>query len=155
MVDKRRRSIRGLAEPVMVRKPLLIRLCEGFLANLTLILRTAFVIGAIFLVQDLRSLLEDSAQPAATTPAQVTVEVEPLEAPEAEESVLSEGVIHALNCTYEDFRNSHYDECVDDRSRIYPRPPGADDTGYILYDSPILYAHFQGSGRSIRSTSVH
>ena len=49
---------RGIAPPVFVREPLLIRLCTAFVDNLTLILRTGLVMGALLLVHDLRILLE-------------------------------------------------------------------------------------------------
>jgi hypothetical protein len=143
MAKNRRRKFLGIAPPVLVREPLLVRLCTAFVENLTLILRTAFVVCAVLLVQDLRTLLEEVTQPIAEsvpTPT-VTVEIEAAGATEAQEPVLSEGVMHALNCTYEDYRNVHYDECVKDPSGIYQRPQAEpDDTGLVIYATPVLYA---------------
>ncbi len=147
MVKVRRRKFRGFAPPVLVREPLLIRLCITFVDNLTLILRTGLVMGAVLLVHDLRILLEEVTQPvveSATAPA-VPVESEAIGTAEAQEPVLSEGVMHALNCTYEDYRIAHYDECVKDPSRIYLRPHAdPDDTGHVIYDAPVLYARLDG-----------
>jgi hypothetical protein len=118
-------------------------LCTTFIDNLTLILRTGLVIGAVLLVHDLRVLLDEVTQPVAeSVPAPaVPVENEAIDTTEAQEPVLSEGVMHALNCTYEDYRNAHYDECVEDPSRIYLREHAdPDDTGHVIYDTPVLYA---------------
>ena len=49
MARKHKRRLSGTAAPVLVREPLLLRLCSGFVNNLTLILRNAFIIGAILL----------------------------------------------------------------------------------------------------------
>jgi hypothetical protein len=120
MATNRRRKFLGIAPPVLAREPLLVRLCTTFVENLTLILRTGLVMGAVLLVHDLRILLEEVSQPVAeSVPALVVpVESEVIGTTEAQEPVLSEGVMHALNCTYEDYRNTHYDECVTDPSHI-------------------------------------
>jgi len=47
MASKHKRRLSGLAAPVFACEPLLLRLCSGFVSNLTLILRTAFIIGYI------------------------------------------------------------------------------------------------------------
>ena len=143
MAKNRRSRFRGIAPPVLVREPLLIRLCATFVDNLTLILRTGLVMGTLLLVHDLRILLEEVTQPVAeSVPAPaVPIESEAIVTTEVQEPVLSEGVMHALNCTYEDYRNAHYDECVKDPSRIYLRPHAdPDDTGLLIYDAPVLYA---------------
>ena len=143
MAEKRRRNFRGIAEPVLVREPLLVRLCVAFVDNLTLILRIGLVMGAVLLVHDLRTLLEEMTQPVAEsvpTPA-VPVEIEAFGATEAQEPVLSDNVKHALKCTYEDYRNVHYDECVKEPSIIYLKPQAdPDDTGLVMYEAPVLYA---------------
>ncbi|MDH3613448.1 MAG: hypothetical protein OEU90_12030 [Gammaproteobacteria bacterium] len=147
MAKRRRRRIRGIAEPVLVREPLLVRLCASFVDNLTLILRIAFVMGAVLLVQDLRTLFNEVTEPVAqsTPAAAVSVDIETIDATEAHEPVLSERVEHALNCTYEDYRNAHYDECVKEPSRIYVRPQAEpDDTGLVIYDAPVIYARLDG-----------
>ena len=143
MANKRRRNFRGVAEPVRVREPLLIRLCVAFVDNLILILKTALVMGAVLLVRDIRTALEEVNQPVAeSVPAPAApVEIEAIDATEAEDPVLSESVLHALNCMYTDYRNAHYDECVTEPSNIYPRPQAdPDDTGLVIYDGPVLYA---------------
>jgi hypothetical protein len=143
MAEQRRRNFRGVAEPVFVREPLLVRLCAAFVDNFTLILRTALVIGAVLLVHDLRTVVEKMTQPVAEsvpTPA-APVEIEAIGTTEAQEPVLNESVMHALNCTYGDYRNAHYDECVTEPSRIYQRPQAdPDDTGLVIYDAPVMYA---------------
>ena len=55
MGAKRKRSLGGIFEPMLVREPLFIRLCTAFVDNLGLILRTALVIGALMLVQEFRT----------------------------------------------------------------------------------------------------
>ncbi len=143
MATNRRRKFRGIASPVLIREPLLVRLCATFVENLTTILRVGLVMGAVLLVHDLRILLEEVSQPVAeSVPAPaILVESEAISTTEAQDPVLSEGVMHALNCTYEDYRNTHYDECVKDPSHIYLRPHAdPDDTGYVIYDAPVLYA---------------
>jgi len=119
MAKNRKRKFRGVAPPVLVREPLFVRLCASFVDNLTLILRAGLVMGAVLLVHDLRILLDEVTQPVAEfVPAlAVPVEIEAIGTTEAQEPVLSEGVMHALNCTYEDYRNAHYDECVEDPSK--------------------------------------
>jgi hypothetical protein len=147
MANKRKSRFRGLAEPVRVREPLPVRLCVGLVENLTLILRTALVLGAVALVHDLRILFDDMSQPVAETAAEIDAaptvidENEGMGAPEAQEPVLSEGVLHALNCTYKVYRDTHYDECTEDSSDIYQRPDAdPDNTGYINSYAPELYA---------------
>jgi hypothetical protein len=125
MAREYKRRLSGIAAPVLVREPLLLRLCTGFVNNLTLILRTAFIIGAIFLAQDFRNFTEDLPQSAAgIEPAPAVLEIETEPAPEAgpQEPVLSDRVQHFLNCTFEDYRTTHYDECVEAPSNIYQRP---------------------------------
>ena len=120
------------------------RLCSAFVDNLTLILRTAFVAGALFLVQDLDSLFQKLTMPEIEDlPAAATAEVDvtPSNAEENEEPLLTEGVKHAFNCTFTAYRNAHYDECVEEPSRIYLNPQAdPDDTGYLVGDDQVLYA---------------
>jgi hypothetical protein len=132
-----------IVDPRGHRTPLFIRLCEAFVDNLANILRLGLVVGALFLVRDLAELRElvlpRGDAPLVSEQADV---IEPLEpAAGEEEPWLSDGVKHALNCTHEDYRNAHYDDCVDDASEIYKRP-GADpdDTGFILRESEVLFA---------------
>jgi len=142
MALKHKRRLSGIAAPVLVREPLLVRLCAGFVNNLTLILRTAFIIGAIFLAQDFRDFTEELPQSIAEIePAPAMQEIEPAPEAEPQEPVLSDRVQHFLNCTYEDYRTTHYDECVEAPSNIYQRPHAdPDDIGYIPHDEPILLA---------------
>ncbi len=65
MAISRRRKFRGIAPPVLIREPLLVRLCTTFVDNLTLILGTGLVLGAVMMVHDIRILLEEVTQPEA------------------------------------------------------------------------------------------
>jgi hypothetical protein len=146
MAKDGRERIRGVAAPILVREPLFVRLCTAFVENLTLMLRTGLILGAVVLVHDLRILLDDVNQPVAeSVPAQAAPgESEAIDVTETMEPVLSDGVMHALNCTYQDYRDTHYDECIKDPSGIYPRPQAdPDDTGLIIYDTPVLFAQLQ------------
>lgn len=144
MPRKLKRHLSGIAQPVLLREPLLVRLCSTFVNSLTLILRTAFIVGAVFLAQDFRSLTEDLRQSVTEiepVPAVHEVETKLTEEPESQEPLLSERVKHFLNCTYEDYRSTHYDECTEEPSRIY-RGPQAEphDIGNVPYDMPIRFA---------------
>jgi len=144
MVKRAKSSIRAAVRPTTPREPLFIRLCHLFLENLTNLLRIGLVVGSILLVQDLRILFVEAQTPIADAePAALAPDVvEDPPALVAPEPVLTEGVMQALNCTYEAYRKSHYDECVQDNSRIYKRPQAdPDDTGLVLYEPPVLYAY--------------
>lgn len=122
---------------------LIARLCIVFVDNLTLMMRTALVVGAIFLVQDLRLATEKFRQPLVEVePVMAVHEIaaEPAVEPEPQDSLLNEQVTHFLNCTYEDYRTLHYDECVEGHSSVYLRPPADDDTGYVRRDVQMLLA---------------
>ena len=55
--------------------------------------------------------------------------------------MLTERVKHYLNCTYEDYRITHYDECVEGPSRIYRGPQAdPDDMGNVSYELPVQLA---------------
>lgn len=152
MARKRKQAMRGVAQPVYAHEPLVLRLCNAFVDNLAMILRTAFVIGAFFLVQDVRLFTEEVRQPAPG-PAPIAnvdvVPVTPVEIREPGEAVLTDDVKRALNCTYTEYRNAHYDECVQDDSVIYQRPQaGEDETGYVLYGMQTLYARLDRPDQS-------
>lgn len=142
MTGNRKTELRGIAQPILVREPLFVRFCSAFVDNLALILRTAFVIGSLFLVQDLQLRIEKSGQPIAEIQAEQSEPTPtPVEPTQTEEPVLSDGVKHALNCTFEDYRNENFDECVNGPSRVYQRPGAEeDDTGHLFYAKPELYA---------------
>lgn len=133
---------RGVVQPVLGNEPLVIQLSKVFVANLRLILNVAMVFGAVFLAQELRESSDDV--PAYVEHQQVVQEQSPDDsafADEDEEPVLSEGVMHALNCTYEDYLKEHYAECVEDGSEIYrPIEADPDDAGYLFDETPILFA---------------
>ncbi len=133
----------------MVEPPLFIRLCQSFVDNLGIILKTAFVFGCIFLVQDLLTGLAETRQapPRSTQilePDRLpdpVIDEEPAEEELPKESFLSDGVQHALNCTFTDYRNAHYDECVDEPSDVYRLPPAdPNDRGYLERNAAILFA---------------
>lgn len=120
------------------------RLCSAFVDNLTLILRTAFVVGALFLVQDLDKLFEKLNTPEVdnrTAPTTVEVEIAPNDATDVEAPILTEGVKRAFNCTYTAYRNAHYDECVKEPSGIYLKPhAGPDDASHVMDEEHAMYA---------------
>lgn len=89
---------------------LIARLCIVFVDNLTLMMRAALVVGAIFLVQDLRLATEKFRQPL--------VEVEPVMA------------VHEIAA----------EPAVEGHSSVYLRPPADDDTGYVRRDVQMLLA---------------
>lgn len=146
MAAKRKHNLRGLASPIPDPDPLFIRLCSAFVDNLALLLRTALVIGAVMFVQDLRTSFQHAPSSVAEVPALPAAADDPAarsqtENPQDSESALSEGVLRALNCTYQEFRNAHYDECVDDPSLVYPRPqPSPDESGFLLRPPRVLHA---------------
>jgi len=144
MGRKRRNKIRGIAEPVLGREPLFIRLCSAFVDNLTLILRTALVTGALFLVQDLGDLYDrvtDRAVEDGTAQIELEKETLPAEDSAVEEPVINDRILHARNCTIAEYREEHYNECVDEPSSVYPRPEGdPDDIGFLASESSVLFA---------------
>jgi len=142
MAGNKKAKLRGLMQPILIREPLLVRLCAGFVDNLTLILRTAFLIGALFLIQDLEVMFVERGEPVAVIqPEQNRPAPSPTTPAATEEPVLSDGVKHALNCTFVEYRNENFDECVNGPSRVYERPRAEDDdTGLIFYATPVLYA---------------
>lgn len=141
MSAKRKRSLGGIFEPMLVREPLFIRLCTAFVDNLGWILRTALVIGALMLVQEFRTLTSlgeravagaDQPVPAGSMPAMPQPPADP---------VITDRVRHYLNCTYETYRADHYAECVEEPSRVYTSPqPGPDDMGYFHEPVQVLLA---------------
>ena len=151
MAGKLRKGFRGIAAPALVREPLLIRMCSAFVNNLTLLLRIAFIGGVIFFVQDFRSLTDEFSQPVAEIDSDLAapeVNDEPADAPELQKPLLTEGVMQALNCTYRDYRNAHYTECVgvDAPSKVYPSPhANPDDTGSVTHHaSAVQFARLDG-----------
>jgi len=144
MARTHKKKLQGIAEPVLGREPLFIRLCSAFVDNLTLILRTALVTGALFLVQDLSDFYDrvaDDAVEAET--AQTEVETKPVPAEDivVEEPVINDRILHARNCTITEYREAHYDDCVDEPSSVYPRPEAdPDDVGFLTDDSPVMFA---------------
>ena len=142
MARKRTRHLSGIAEPVLGREPLLVRACSAFVNNLTRILQTVFIVAAFLLAQKFQSFVEDKPYAVAEIdPAPAVYEAEPAAEPEPQEPVLTERVKHYLNCTYEDYRITHYDECVAGPSRIYRGPQAEpDDMGNVSYELPIRLA---------------
>ena len=142
MSRNKKTRLRGLAEPYLTKEPLFIRACSAFVENLAMILRVALVVGGIFLVRELPLLLEQAEdEQTQQSPAVAESDSAPTTLIEEEDEVLTPGVLRALNCTYKDFRDANYDDCVDDQSEVYRRP-GADpdDAGFILADADTLYA---------------
>jgi hypothetical protein len=95
------------------------------------------VFGAVFLAQELHESSEDV--PASVEHQQVAQDQ--TQDDPAQETVISDAVLHALNCTYEDYLKEHYAECVEEGSEIYrPIEADADDAGYLFDEPPILFA---------------
>jgi hypothetical protein len=130
----------------MAATPLFIRLCEAFVDNLGLILRVSLVCGAIVFVQELGDVRERMAPVERdTVPPQAATEelpVQPGPTVDDDEPWLSDGVRHALNCTHTDYRNRHYDECVQEPSDVYRKPAAEfdDDISFIISDDAVLHA---------------
>jgi len=144
MARKSKLKLRGIAQPVLPGEPLVLRLCTAFVDNLALLLRTMLVIGAVVLVQDLRTQVPDSPPAgAALEPAPAATVAAPPSAARAapDTPLLSDRVKHCMNCTYQDYRAEHFDECVETPSSIYaPPPPDPDDTGMLEKGSALLLA---------------
>ena len=142
MTSKKKPGLRGLAEPFLLREPLFIRLCSAFVDNLAMILRVALVFGGILLIRELHPFFSIPDAPVREPEvAVVDSQPEAETAPEAEDPVLTPGVLHALNCTHKKYRDEHYDECVKDGSEVYRRPGATpDDAGFIFADVSSLYA---------------
>lgn len=144
MVGRTKTPYRAIARPESAREPAFVRACAVFVETLPLALRTALVISAAVFVHelhdftgtaderkvDLEKLVKSSeagvAEPADSAP------IEP---------VLTDRVKHYLNCTYEDYRNEHFDSCVEQQSQIY-RAPGAapDETGRLPREAESRFA---------------
>jgi len=145
MAGRRKQSYRGAASPVVVREPLLVKACRTFVELLPTILRTGFVLGAVLFLHEFRELSADPARTVVLDPP-LPVAREESGAPPREETpastpVLNDRVRHFLNCTYEEYRREHFDECVEQQSLIYQPPQlGPDETGNALYAWPVRYA---------------
>ena len=142
MTQKNKSKLRVLTEPYLTREPLFIRFCAAFVDNLAMILRVTLVMGGIFLARELPVLMQETAVPD-DSPANAVAsspDTKPAAA-KPNEAILSDGVKQAYKCTFEDYRNEHYDACVAEESDIYKRPNAdPDDTGFVLYDVDTLYA---------------
>jgi hypothetical protein len=136
-------------EPVLSREPLFVRACASFVANLALILKVAMLAGTLLFIRDADLLLERFRLPAPVLESLPVAEVqpgEPQDAPAPPEPALSDSARHFLNCTYEAYRNAHYDECVDGDSEIYARPDAdPDNRGGLLNELPVRYARLDES----------
>ena len=145
MTGQAKQRLRGIAAPVLPDKPLFVRLCSAFVDNLAMILRGAFIVGAIVLAQQLDTFTEGLAPPVADIEPVIETpvnNVEPLAPAEPGQPVLTDRVRHYLNCTFETYREENYAECVEEPSGIY-RPPEADpdDTGSLFRPSGLRLAH--------------
>lgn len=130
----------------MPDKPLFISLCEAFVDNLGLILRVALVLGGIAFVQELRDV-RDIFSPAADESESARPVAEELQRPpnateDAGEPWLTDGVKQALRCTHAEYRDRHYDECVQEPSDVYRKPDATtdDDIGFLAREDLVLYA---------------
>ena len=62
-MKRRRSNYRGIAAPTESTRPMLVRACDAFVANLTTLLRASLVIGAAVFVQQVVVHLERPASP--------------------------------------------------------------------------------------------
>lgn len=146
-------------EPVLSGEPLFVRACAAFVANLGLILRVAMLAGALLLFRDVDLLLEKfrpSESGIESLPVASLAPGEPQDVPAARppEPALSEDARHFLNCTYEAYRNAHYDECVDGGSEIYARPDAdPDNRGGLINELPVRYARLDESAPGVAAAA--
>ena len=138
----KQRNPRRIVDPRGHRIPVFIRLCEAFVDNLSQILRLGLIVGGIVLVQELLVLRDLLDEPVITDHVEAESSASPTVVTESPEPLLSEEIIHAQNCTRKEYWSAHYDECFPEGSEVYPRPNTADpdDTGFLLHDSPVLFA---------------
>ena len=144
MTGKSKQRLHGIAAPVLPGKPLFIRLCEAFVENLAMILRSALIVGALALAHQFATLTEGLSPSIAeidSVPIPADVTAEPIVPPEPAQPVVTDRVRHYLNCTYEDYRNEHFDSCVEQQSQIC-RAPGAapDETGRLPREAESRFA---------------
>ena len=144
MRSKPVRTFRGIAAPISPGLPALIRFCSAFVDSLPTILKLAFIVAAFAFAKDIRDLVAPSVSPTVeveTRPAEPAKSIVPEDVTKPDDPVLSERVVHYLNCTHEQYRNEHYDECVDESSVIYARPAAnPDDTSFVPRDLPVRVA---------------
>ncbi len=144
MKKSRINALRGHVPPSAGRQPLFVRLCEAFVDNLSMILRGLFLLGAMALVQDLRLFSDDIAKPAEDSSSAVVAVKEQggdasAETPN-EEPVVTDRVKDALACTYKAYRDSHYDECVDDGGSLVYERPVPDGSRLLIAEKPVQLA---------------
>lgn len=158
MTGRRKRPLRGIAAPVLPGEPLFIRSCRAFTDNLALLLRGAFILGALLLVQEFDRFaagLVRSAAEADPLPPATALAIEPPAPSEPELPVLTDRVWHYLNCTYHEYRRQYYAECVEEPSGIYRAPEAdPDDTGSLLRQSPVQFARRAAAARPLRSAAA-
>ncbi len=144
MINRPKTPFRAIARPESAREPAFVRACEVFVKTLPLALRVALVIGAALFVRELRDVADMADRHEIVVEHFVDAhnhEVPPPREDAQVEPVLNERVRHYLNCTYEDYRNEHFDSCVEQRSQIYRKPEaGTDETGRLLRETDFRYA---------------
>jgi len=146
----RPRGLRGIAAPVLVREPVLVRVCVALVDNLAIILRLGLMVGALFLIRDLRGVTDDLQPTVAelvppTSGASATVTVHP---ERREPPVRNERVEHYLKCTYKDYRDAHFEACVDGPSSVYRKPePDPDNTGRVWPEEPVRTLRLAHTGK--------
>jgi hypothetical protein len=155
MAGKPKRRLLGLAAPTLAGEPLAVRLCRAFVDNLAMILRGAFIVGALSLAQQFDTFTEKLSQPVAAIEPVVErpVIVAAPSAPAGQaEPVVSDRVKHFLNCTYDEYRRENYAACVDEPSGIY-HPPEADpdDSGSLFRRPPVRLAHLLPAPGNLQS----
>lgn len=138
MRSKPVRTFRGIAAPVTPGLPAVVRLCSAFVDSLPTLLKVAFIVAAFAFAKDIRDLVAPSVSPVVEVearPAAPAKSIVPKDVAKPDEPVLNERVVHYLNCTHEQYRNEHYDACVDEPSMIYARPAAnPDDSSFIPRD---------------------
>lgn len=144
MTGRRKHRLRGIAAPVLPGEPLVIRFCRAFVDSLAMLLRGAFIVGALLLVHEFDRLAEGLSPPVTdveTLPVPAADAIEPPVPAAPEPPALTDRVRHYLNCTYEAYRRENYAECVEEPSGIYGAPEAdPDDTGTLLRQLPVRFA---------------
>jgi hypothetical protein len=155
MSSNRKRQFSGVAAPVSPGLPALVRLCSAFVDSLPTILKIAFIAAALSFAKDFRELATSLRNPVVESESE---SAEPARAEihkgetRPEQSVVNDRVKHYLNCTHAEYRNQHYDECVDEPSTIYARPAASpDDTSFVPVDLPFRFAGLPSERRDAPS----
>ncbi len=128
---------------------LLVRFFRAFTANYATLLRVAFLVGVLAIIDPLLSRIETSVDVAHEHPEPVEsapVAAEATETrPEALPTIreLDQGWKHYHQCTSDkSYRDANFDACFPDGTTVYERPKADEDDGSLLLflEQDTLYA---------------